>query len=480
MLDNLLIKLKDVVLHSFQKALNLIGESPQLIKVIEATRSEVAAILLGGMAFYHLRESLQRAEGYADKALSLSREIHSNTAEVWALFIKGQINEFRGDHKRATAWYTKALDKCPDPLRPGMLCALGASFGKQGDYGRALSNLNKAIEQVETFIKNNEYSGKEKLILKFILTEAWSQLGNVNKSIGDFEESRKNFDEALKLARENQFHWEICMTLLRKSGLMLMMGKPEEADIYLNEVEGMPIEEVDSKLQLYTAHSRARQILKSRRYEEALAKYRMVVYGKSDNNIKMDQHLDNLLDHQADMLGEILSGISECLQEMGGEKVYISENLRSVNIAYERVLLEAGIFKQIDKESELRILMEKIRNILWQIFERMPLRHPYKHIIIKHDLAQGKASYAFIRNDEEFPLEMRAFLIFKTLYENLDKCVTRKELERIWNEQKVGAGGFGKPNETGVGTYIMRLRDELKLREFLITCPRPKGWKLIP
>lgn len=474
--DNLesLFKLwKTVVVRAPRIAEDLINNNLQLI---ESIRSEEAVILFGVRAIYYIRKPIRDAEDYANKALAVERDIKSPTAETWIFLRKGIIHQYRGEYEKAESWYKKASYNSPDFLRPAVLLALGYLYGFQGNYGQAFQHINEAIEKTELLLRNKTLSEEDRDILNWIQTDAWSQLGSVNMGMGDFDEAQKDYDRALELASTYRILWEIYQVQLFKVRLMLMMGKLKEAKEGIEAVERMPVSEIDELAPLYIMHDWARVYRASHppRFDEAMDKYSTILYGNTSDETKINARLNNLMENQADLFGEILSGIRECLFGLG--KVTDAKRLEEVTKNYQDALSECGIYKEIDKNAKLQMEREKVVDILCRIFEKKPLSVRYKDILVTYDRVIGKAKYE--TKKETGTLPKRAFIILKYLNDHRDEWVTKEELGKSLEDEREAIGNLDM-----IRGYISRyIRKKLGLNQYLEQRrkkhPEKGGWKL--
>jgi len=464
--------LKTAKLYSEKTAEELIDEN---LTLIETIRTEESALLMGEKAFFCFQNaSLSEAEKYADKALTLSRDIGSNQAEVKALIIKGYINDVRGQHKKVVAWYTMALERCTKLQRPGILLELGTSYSKQGEYDRAIVYLNEVIKHSDRLIHNKSIAKEERINQRRIYAEAWSRLGVIYESIGDFNGAQKAYDLSIELFQKYDLVWEQYKTLSRKVKLLIMRENFPEAERCLVEAQNLPLSGLDSRAPLFIAHDWTRLYRAKAQYSDAMDEYEEILYGALSDSKAIDKRLYNLMRHQADIFGEILSGIHECLRGLNKER--LAEMVDSATRIYEGTLTGSGIYKEADKKGKLKIQERNIINILEPVFQKRPHQAQYKDIIAEYNPDKGTAKVT--KGKKKFTLNKRAFLIFKYLVDHTDECVTREELEHFWKQHQIGCYS----EESGVRTYIQRdIRKKLGLDQFIEQCPKPKGgWRLVP
>lgn len=470
-LEFLLTLLKTSRLYSPKTAEDLIDENLELIETIV---SEASALLLGEKAFFASKKhNLSEAKKYADKALSLSREIGSSQAEARALTVKGYLEDAVKQHKKAAAWHTMALEKSSQLQRSNAALELGTSYSKQGEYDRAWFYINEAIKYAEKLIRSKIISKDEKNNQIKIQADAWSRLATLHESIDDLHGAQNAYERSIALAKKYSLVWEQYKALSRKVKFFILSGNLIEAESSLKEAESLPLKGRGPRAPLYIAHDWARLYRAQSRYSEAQEKYRGILYGASSDKEARERHLLDLMNNTADLFGEILSGIHDCLVGMG--KKPMAERLDVASRAYEDVLTESGIYKEVDKQTRIRIQENNIVNLLADIFQKTPRVVRYKDIFVEYDSEKGKAKVT--KNGREFELNKRAFLILRYFVEHKGECVTLDELHQFWIEHKEGY-----QSKEGLRTYIQRdIRKKLGLNQYLERCPKPKGgWLLLP
>jgi tetratricopeptide (TPR) repeat protein len=447
------------------------------IDLIERTRSEAAALLLGEKAYLAYRHAvIADSEKYAELTLRVSRDMKSLPAEALACIVKGYLDSKSGRHKLATAWYMMALDKCTRFQRPLILLELSSSFGKRGEYDRALFFIHDAIKQSAALSYTKGISAEARMTQRQIHTDAWSRLGTLRWNIGDIDGAFKAFDHAIELSLKHKLIWERYKSLSRKARLLVMTNNVSEGERLLVEAQSLPLSGFSPKSSLYIAHAWARLYRLSSRYIESMDKYGELIFGTSSDAKRMEKHIYMLMTEYTDLFGELLSGIQECLVKLKRRRH--AEMVASATREYEETIDESGIYKEMDKPEKLRIQQQNLFDILATIFEKQPLLVRYKDILAEYDREKEKAKV--IIDKTEFILQKPAFLMFKYLVDHKDNCVSVKQLAAYWRENSVN---YDEENDMGakMRTYIQRyIRNKLGLDQFLRNCSKPEGWLLLP
>jgi len=446
------------------------------IELAESLWTEESAFLLGEKANYASKKmTFGEARKFVAKGLQLSRDVGSAHAEAIALAVRGYLESADKQHKKAAAWYMMALEKCSDLQRPRVELDLGSCYGKQGEYDRAWFYLNESVKHSGVLMADESISPERRMFQTKLHTDGWSRLGTLQESVGDFGGARLAYDRSLNLADQYKLTWEKYKTLSRKAKFHIIIGEFTEAEKCLNEAQGLMLSEYNARAPMYLTHDWARLYRMSGRYAQALETYGTILYGESSDEPAVRQNILNIMEF-ADLFGEILSGIYECLMHLG--KTQIADVLNAASREYEEVLTESGIYKEADKQAKLKIQQEKLMVILLSVMQKSPLVVWYRDIVMEFDLEKKKARVR--QGGREFQLSQRAFLVFKCLVEHVGQYVTRKDIEEYWAQ--FGEGYFEAGQDTGVRTYINReIGEILGLSAFLKRRDKPKGgWMLIP
>jgi tetratricopeptide (TPR) repeat protein len=437
--------------------------------------SEAAALLLGQKAYFDFRNAKNsEAIYYADLALKKSRDTGSNEAEAKALIIKGYLCDVRAEHKKASTWYTIALNKCGKLQEPGLLLDLGASLSKQGEYSQAWSLFKRVISLAAALSADESIHQIDRIGLKRILAEAYSRLGPVYEGIGDFAAALQVYDEALSLSTANGFTGEIYKAYSRKMKLLIMLEKFDEAEETLRKAEKVVREsgDLEPRTLLYVNHDWARLYKDSKRYQDAFAKYGELLFGDLGDGVKNDARLNLLMDSQADILSEILLGVAECLRADG--RIVDAEKLYGEEVRFRELKQQTGIYAEIDKAAKLDAAKGELRTVLKRIFLQEPEIVEYKNIRAKYDYDEGKT--IFWVGKKEIKRSRRYFLVFKCLVDNAGRCVSGKMMDKFLIEH----GESVSEEDSGLRAYVWRLRKDIKLDQFLRPCSKSegRGWKL--
>jgi tetratricopeptide (TPR) repeat protein len=446
-----------------------------VIDLAKENSSVEAALLLGQNAYFNfVNSNIPEAAYYADLSLKKSRDIESNEAEVKAQIIKGYLCDVRKEHIKASAWYTIALNGCTTLQKPGLLLDLGTSLSKQGEYRQAWSLINEAMFLAKDIAEDKSIDNIENNIQKKILVKAYSRLAPVFEGIGDFDAALRAYDIALSLSEQNNFMHEIFKIYSRKMKLLIMLEDFDGAEEALKKAENVFYENIkdDPKGELYIENDWARLYKDSKNYEKALKKYKEILFGDFYSRQIESDNLNNLMDHQADIFSEILLGIAECFRADG--RIFDSETIYSEEAMFSELKQQTGIYGEIDKTYKLRIQKKKVRTILKQLLLNLPDTVEYKNIRAEYDYKEEKVIFRV--DKKELKKSKRYFLVFKCLVHNAGKCVSGKILDDFVKDQ-------GEPlNEpdSGLRTYVSRLKKEINLSQFLDKCSQTegKGWKL--
>lgn len=446
------------------------------IELVESLWTEESAFLLGEKAHYASKKmTFDEARKYVAKGLQLARDVGSTQAEAIALAVRGYLASADKQHKQAAAWYLMALEKSSEVQKSRVELDLGSCYGKQGEYDRAWFYLNESVKHSGKLMADGSLSPERRMFQTKLHAEGWSRLGTLQESIGDFGGARMSYDRSLKLAERHNLVWEKYKALSRKAKFHILTGEFPEAEKCLSNAKVLMLGEYNARAPLYLSHDWARLYRMSGRYGEALAKYETIIYGDESGDAAARENILRIMEF-ADLFGEILSGVYECLVKTG--KPQLAEVLNLAAREYEEVLTESGIYKEADKRARLVIQQEKLVNILISVKQKSPLVASYREIFMEFDQKANKAVTHIGGN--EIKLNKRAFLIFKYLSEHLDRYVSRKEIEQYWAQN--GEGYYEEGQDSGVRTYINRdIRGALGLSPFLKQQSKPKsGWMLIP
>jgi len=446
-----------------------------VIDYAEKGASEEAALILGQKAFYHfLNSNNSDASYYADLALKKSRDIESSRAETKALIIKGYLCDVRKEHKKTSAWYTMALSKCTKLQRPGLLLDLGTSLSKQGEYRQAWTLIKEAELLAVGLSTDKSIDNIERASQKKILTKTHSRLAPVLEGIGDFDAALRSYDQALALSKENRFMHEIYKIYSRKTKLLIMLEQFNEAEDTLKKAEKVLYENSiqDPKSFLYLAHDWARLYKNSKRYKEAFKKYEEILFDGLDDGLDYSDRLNYFMDNQADIFSEILVGVAECLRAKG--RIVDSDSVYDDEARFSELKQQTGIYSEIDRTYKLDMQKKRIRTLLKRIFLNEPDSVEYKNIRARYDYTEDKTIFNI--GKKEIKRSKRYFLVFKCLVENAGKCVSGKMLDRYVIEQGESLNEY----DSGLRSYVWRLKKEIKLDQFLEQCSgfEGKGWKL--
>jgi len=453
-------------------------------RLAETIPGEEAALIFCEKAFLCFSgDRIAEADRYAGKALRLSRDIGSKKAEAKALTIKGYVDDVNGEHKKATAWYTAALKKSTKLQRAGILLDLGTSLSKQGEFGRSWGFMNEAINLSGRLSADASLSEPERFRQIKILAESWSRLGTLNESFGDFDGAARAYDKALALAGEHSVWDTIYKTFSRKIKLMIMEGNLSEAERSLQQAESIYRGQKlywDARIPLFLVHDRARLQRASKRYSKAMETYREILYGEPSDSAGNITKLAASTKPKADVFGEILTGIVECLHGLGKET--LAESLSNAETKYKSILGKTGIYEHMDKSHKLETHREKIRVLLEQIFLNLPGSVAYAGVQAFHEPGEKKALFKTTAG-KKIPLAARYFYIFKYLVDSIHHgaFLSAAEIESYLMEE-MGRENFGHSNDRGIRNYVSRLEKKLQLdkRRLLIRRPSAKGggWKL--
>jgi tetratricopeptide (TPR) repeat protein len=436
--------------------------------------TEEAALLLCEKAFFCFHKSkITDAELYAGRALKFARAIKSGKAEVKALTIKGYIDDVKGNHNKASAWYTIALAKCTRLQKPAVLLELGTSLSKQGAYAQAWKYMNEAIRLLESRLKDKFISAQEKLRSRKILIELQSRLGVLYESMGDYDESMRLYDESIKIAEQYNLGNLIYKAYSRKMKLMLLLDRADEAERCLTTAEDyLKDMDVEPRISLFLANDRARIYRASMQYEKALEKYSEILY--KEKIIKNEDQIDYMIKYQADLFNEVLAGIIDSLYAIG--KVTISESLSEIRARYNDIIRKFGIYEEFDKSHEIETLKNKLKILLSRIFGNRPYHLEYKGIEVIYEPDKYRKAVLVVRKTQKFHIATSYFFILKCFIDNIGECVTQAKIEESLKEHGEHIGGG---IDSGVRTYINRLKKDYGFDQFIKKCPRGKGWRLI-
>lgn len=458
--------------HSTQAVSDLIKEH---LVIAEETPCEEAAILFGEKAFLAFQQgALPETERYANKALRVARTCGSKRGETKALTLKAYLEDVRGQHKKVAALYTKALQTASRLERPGLIMDLATSLSKDGDYARSIELMQDALSQSKTLMTDPKLPKTERARQTRIYVEAWSRLGTVNESIGDYDAAEGAYENALSSSKKYGFVWEQYKALSRKFKLMLFRGNLQEAEQCLRTAEQLPLSGLDARAPLFLAHDRARFYRAVGRYDEALQKYRQVLWGNGETDERArGRHLFHVMQDQVDLFQETLAGIPECVIATG--RARLAERLSEVARAYDDAVSGAGIYREADKRAGIAKQWKRLTPLVAEVFDQAADVVRYRHLVVR--MITGKRNAIVEGVGRPFTLTYRAFLILKLLVERKG-CVTRQEMERYWSQHGEHAGG-SSGEQTGVRVYLKRdLRGKLQLGDYLEECPKGMGWKL--
>lgn len=183
--------------------------------------------------------------------------------------------------------------------------------------------------------------------------------------------------------------------------------------------------------------------------------------------------MEYMIKYQADLFNEVLAGTVDALYGMG--KISLSESLSDIKAAYSGVIKRFGIYEEFDKAHEMEILRSRLRSLLDRIFRAMPLRLEYKGFVAIYDPDKHRKAVLVMRGNREVRIAASFFFILKCFIENMGRFVTQSEIEQFLREHGENVGGG---EDSGIRTYVARLRKDYGFEQFITRGPRGKGWKL--
>jgi tetratricopeptide (TPR) repeat protein len=462
---------KKAQLYSPKVAEELIDEG---MESANRTATEDAVLLICEKAFWCFHNArVTDAASYADTALKGARQIGSESAEARALTIKGYIDDVKGGHKKASAWYTMALGKCSTVAMPGLLLDIGTSLSKQGEYAHALTAMSEAIALSQVLAEDTSSSEQEKLHQRNIHAETLSRLGAIYENIGDYDEASRVYDESIGIAERCGFGSVVYKACSRKTKLMLSLGRLDAAQKCLVKAENHVKEmEPEPRVRLFLANDWARIFGAAGLHEKALAKYREILYGGALD--EGNDFIGYVTKYQADLFSEVIAGTIDALYRTG--RVSLAEALADIKVQYSTIIRRFGIYEEFDKSREMEIVKNRLVILLDRVFEAKPMHLEYKGIEARYDPDRDKKAILIIRKTREVRIATSYFFILKCFVEHIGQPVTQRRIEEYLKEHGENIGGTG---DSGTRTYVARLRKDYGFGDFIVRGPRGKGWKLV-
>jgi len=446
-----------------------------VIEVAKNSYSEVAALILAHKAYYRFLDfEIPNAENYVNLALSRSRAIESDEAETKALVLKGYLCDGRKEYKKSSAWYTIALAKCTRSQEPNLLLDLSKSLSNQGDYRQAWSIINKAISlalgpSFDRSLESDVTSDQDKFLAK-----AYSGLASVLEGIGDFSEAISYYDKALAHSLSCGFFHELYDIYSLKLKFLIMLEDYDRVESLITQTEKVFNEnnEVEPRVLFLFKNDWARLYKVRKNYEEALIKYKEMLFDKLSDDSLGFKFLNSIMDNQANVFSEILLGIAECLYSDG--RIRDSEIVYSEEAKFSDLKQKAVIESEIDRSTELDMQKKRIRSILRRVLLNESDIVEYKNILAKYSHVEDKTFFKIGKS--EIKRSRRYFLVFKCLVHYAGKCVSGKMLDNYVREQGESLSEY----DSGLRSYVGRLKKDIKLAQFFDRCTASegKGWKL--
>lgn len=392
------------------------------------------------------------------------------------MILKGYLEDIQAQHKKATAWYFMALEKCSTSQRAGVLMDIGTSLSKQGEYDRAWLFMKRARRTTETLLTDPSVSGLENIRQNRIHVDVLSRTGALYEGIGDYDKAMECHNEAIQKAMQNSFADLVYKTYSRKMKLMLFLARYDEAEKCLLAAQEylQKCRAEEPRFALFIDHDWARFYRATKDYNKAMAKYKEILYGVHQGLPCDRNKIDYVIEDQADLFGEVAAGIVDCLYSIG--RTRLSEALDDARSRYREYIKRFGIYEELDKRHETLIVRNRTMVLLDRVFELEPIAIEYKDIEITYD-PERHTKAVLSRGGAEFHLPPRSYYVIKCLMQNIGECVSQKQIEEFLKDHGENIGG-GSSIDSGIRNYISRLRKVYGFDRFIVNCPRGSGWKL--
>jgi CHAT domain-containing protein/Flp pilus assembly protein TadD len=272
---------------AFEQAFALATGSGATVTLIETQMNR---------ALTHLAQrDLDRGEQFLRDALAIAVEQHDGYHEAAALLNFGFLAAKRGRFDEAALLSERVLALCnrrPDAgiLKSGALVNLSLCYSRLGDFGRALSSGEKAIDF------------QRKAGLRAYLMPSLGEMGNIYVLAGRWEEAIPWYRQAYEMALSANAKTQMAMWRSSLALVLALSGHFDEADRVVEDALRLRSELNDPQGQAFGWITKGRIEAGQGRTREALQAFQRVLATTNDTELAWDAHseLGNLFDHSGD------------------------------------------------------------------------------------------------------------------------------------------------------------------------------------
>lgn len=270
------------------------------------TQEEMAAVLLGDFARWHLRlRHFSKAEKYYQEALQISIKQNDRASQAVNYTQLGMVALEQEKFEQAEAYFQQALQififNKDHSSQAGVYQKLGIIAQRQGEFEKAEAYYHKDLlintedknpyEQAisyhqlgSVYQEQGEFEQAEKYLLLALpifieynnlrfQANAYHNLGIVALKQGRFEQAEKYLQQDLLICIESEDRYSQASTYDQLATIDMMQGKFEQAEAYLRQALLIYIEFNERSEQIRTYYNLGSAALEQDKFEQAQAAF---------------------------------------------------------------------------------------------------------------------------------------------------------------------------------------------------------------